>query len=158
MASLQDTVRAYDTKAQIVGVGNILAIRIITQLGSLIDNMPELSLTTISFTWLVVIFPIALFGAVLYPTRKVAPSLGKHGGHAKRVYYTEPEHVHDVSAYLTAVEDSDLKIEIAYEILKTSSLREIKRLRFLRALWAAAVSFIIIFLGQLLRSEGLLPF
>jgi hypothetical protein len=36
-------------------------------------------------------------------------------------------------------------------------LREIKRRRFLRALWAAAMSFVVMFLGQMLRAEGLLP-
>jgi len=37
----QDTVRAYDTKAQIVGVGYISAIGIIENLGARIANMPE---------------------------------------------------------------------------------------------------------------------
>ena len=90
-------------------------------------------------------------------SRKVAPRLGEHGGHAKRIFYTESERVYDVGAYLAAVDDCDVKIEIAYEILKTAGLREIKRRRFLRALWAAAASFIVLFLGQLLRAEGLLP-
>ncbi len=68
MASLkeaQDTVRAYDTKAQIVGVGYIFAIGIIISLGARIANMPEMTAVTITFAWLVFIFPIALFGAVL---------------------------------------------------------------------------------------------
>ena len=68
----------------------------------------------------------------------------------------EPEHIHDVDAYLATVDASDLKKEIAYEILKTAGLREIKRRRFLCALWAAAISFVVMFLGQLLRSEGFL--
>ena len=37
----QDIVRAYDTKAQIVGVGYIFAIGIIVNLGARIANMPE---------------------------------------------------------------------------------------------------------------------
>ena len=68
MASLQeaqDTVRAYDTKAQIVGVGYIFAIGIVIQLGSKVANQPEMSLVTITLAWLAIIFPIALFGAVL---------------------------------------------------------------------------------------------
>ncbi len=160
MASLkevQGTVRAYDTKAQIVGVGYIFAIGIIINLGARIANMPEMGVVTIFLAWLVFIFPIVLFGAVLYPSRKVSPRLGEQGSHAHRTFYVEPEHIHDVDAYLALVEAGNPKKEIAYEIVKTAGLREIKRRRFLRALWAAAMSFVVMFLGQLLRAEGLLP-
>ncbi len=94
MASLkevQDTVRAYDTKAQIVGVGYIFAIGIIINLGARIANMPEMGAVTITFAWLFFIFPIALFGAVLYPSRKVAPSFGEKGTHTHRTFYVEPD-------------------------------------------------------------------
>ena len=160
MASLkevQDTVRAYDTKAQIVGVGYIFAIGIIINLGTRIANVTEMVAVTITFAWLIFILPIVLFGAVLYPSRKKAPSLGEQGSQAHRTFYVDPEHIHDVDAYLAAVDACDPKKEIAYEILKVAGLREIKRRRFLRALWAAAMSFVVMFLGQLLRAEGLLP-
>jgi hypothetical protein len=160
MASLkevQDTVRSYDTKAQIVGVGYIFAIGIIINLGTRVANTPEMGAVTISLAWLVFIFPIVLFGAVLYPSRKVSPGLGEQGSHAHRTFYVEPEHIHDVDAYLAVVEASNPNKEIAYEIVKTAGLREIKRRRFLRALWAAAMSFVVMFLGQMLRAEGLLP-
>lgn len=157
LKEVQDTVRAYDTKSQIVGVGYIFAIGIIIKLGAKIGNTPEYDALTISLAWLFFIFPIVLFGAVLYPSRKVAPKLGEGGGKANRTYYVEPEHRNDVAAYLEAVDASDPKNEIAYEILKTAGLREIKRRRFLRALWAAAVSFVVLFLGQVIRAEGFSP-
>ncbi len=75
MASLkevQDTVRAYDTKAQTVGVGYIFAIGIINYLGTRIANTPEMGVVSISLAWLVFIFPFVLFGAVLYPSRKAS--------------------------------------------------------------------------------------
>lgn len=159
MASLkeaQDTVRAYDTKAQIVGVGYIFAIGIITNLGARVPNFPEMGAVTITLAWLFIVFPVGLFGAVLYPSRKAAPRLDEQTGRARRTFYVEPEHIHDVAAHLAAVEAGDPKIEIAYEILKVAGLREIKRRRFLRALWASAASFVVIFLGQVLRAEGIL--
>ena len=119
--------------------------------------MPELGVLTISLAWLFFISPIALFGAVLYPSRKVAPKLGEKGSQAHRLYYVESEIIHDVDSYLEAVNASDPNKEIAYEILKTAGLREIKRRRFLRALWAAATRFIVLYFGQLLRAEGLFP-
>lgn len=159
MASLkeaQDTTRAYDAKAQIVGVGFIFTVGVIFGIGSEIGDKPEIGLVTVSLAWFIVICPIVLFGAVLYPTRKVSPRLGEKGSDAARTFYVEPEHVLDVSAYLASVEAHDPKKELAYEILKTAGLREIKRNRFLRALWASAISFFVLFLGQLLRAEGLL--
>ncbi len=159
MASLkevQDTTRAYDTKAQIVGIGYIFTVKVIFELGSEIGDRPAVDLAIVILAWLIVIFPIVLFGAVLYPTRKVSPRLGEKGSHAAHTFYVEPEHVLDVDAYLATVEANDPKKEVAYEILKTASLREIKRRRFLRALWAAAISFFVLFLGQLLRVEGML--
>ncbi|MBT5048419.1 MAG: hypothetical protein HOM58_07940 [Rhodospirillaceae bacterium] len=155
MASLkevQDTVRAYDLKSQIVGVGYIFAINIIFNLGSGISNTPEMNAVMVTAAWLVFIFPIALFGAVLYPSRKMAPKLGEQGSHALRTFYVQPERIHDVDAYLADVDASDVKKELAYEILRTAGLREIKRRRFLRALWVAAMSFMILFFGQLLRA------
>ena len=160
MASLkevQDTTRAYDTKAQIVGVGYIFAIGIIVELGSRIGNLPDVDLIAVFLAWLVFVLPIVLFGAVLYPTRKVSPRLGARASHARRTFYPDLDYIADVDAYLAAVEASDPKTEVAYEILKTAALRDIKRRRFLCALWAAAVSFVVIFAGQLLRAENALP-
>ena len=158
MASLkevQDTVRAYDLKAQISGVGYIFAIKIIFELGSGIANRPEMDAATVTAAWLVFILPIVLFGAVLYPTRKMAPKLGEQGSDALRTFYVQPEKIDDVDAYLADVDASDPKKEIAYEILRTAGLREIKRRRFLRALWFTAASFMILFFGQLLRAENI---
>ena len=154
----QDTVRSYDVKAQIVGVGYIFAMGFIVELGSQIANMPEWGVATIILAWLIVVLPVVLFGAVLYPSRRVSPKLGEKASDADRTFYVIPEYVQDVHSYLAAVEAGDPQKELAYEILKTAKLREIKRRRFLRALWAAAISFVALFLTQLLRAEDLLPF
>lgn len=151
----QDTVRIYDTKSQILGVGYIFAIGIIFELGDMIGGPTQLNLVTVTMAWIIVVIPIALFGAVLYPTRKVAPLILGDAGGAKRVAYAESNRFHSVPEYLEAVGTCDPRIEIAYEILKTSGLRELKRRRFLRALWAAASSFVVIFAGQLLGVEGI---
>ena len=119
--------------------------------------MPEMGVLTITVAWLIFLFPITLFGAVLYPSRKVAPELNEKGNHTHRTFYVETEKFHDVDSYMTAIHASDPNEEIAYEILRTAGLREIKRRRFLRALWAAATSFIALYFGQLLRAEGLFP-
>ena len=115
MASLkeaQDTVRAYDTKAQIVGVGYIFTVGIITNLGTRIPNTPEFGAVAVLVAWLVFVLPIALFGAVLYPTRKVAPDVMEQSSHPTRVYYVEPEHIRGINSYMTAINASDAKVEM----------------------------------------------
>jgi len=51
---------------------------------------------------------------------------------------------------------SDWKVELAYEIQKNSLLRDMKRRRFVWALRVAGVSYALMFLVQLLRSENLI--
>ncbi|MCP4329792.1 MAG: hypothetical protein GY791_15300 [Alphaproteobacteria bacterium] len=58
----QTTVRAYDTKSQIVGIGYIFALGII---GNIDDSIPKSSdgvLIGILIAWGIVILPILLFG------------------------------------------------------------------------------------------------
>ena len=82
----QASVRAFDTKAQIVGIGYIFAVGIISTIGSMNPDKPDFSILTIVFAWLLVIIPIVLFGAVLYPSRKMAPVLGERSNQVKRLY------------------------------------------------------------------------
>lgn len=152
----QNTVRSYDTKAQIVGVGYIFAIGIILELGSRIPGQPPVNILTVCIGWLLIVFPIVLFGTVLYPTRQIAPVLGDRSSNAKRTLYVNTDYLVSVDRLLEDIEQSDFKVELAYETIKTSTLRELKRRRFLRALFVSLASFIVLFLGQILRSSGLL--
>ncbi len=157
MASLketQDTVRSYDTKAQIVGVGYIFAINIIVGFGARIGNMPEADLLVVVLTWLLIITPICLFGAVLYPSRKAAPVLAGDETKSTPLYYADLEKFDDATTYMRMVNTRDLQAEVAYELLRMAGLRDLKRRRFLRALWAATISFLLMFLGQVSRAEG----
>lgn len=70
--------------------------------------MPEMAAMTVAITWMVIIFPIVLFGAVRYPSREMAPKHGAQGSNALRASYVKPARVHDVDAYLADVEASDL--------------------------------------------------
>jgi|GEM_PF-5647216 len=72
----QTTARADDTKAQIVGVGFILALGVIGKFEGLLPRASELNLLTISVASSVIL-PIFLFGFVLYPTRKSAEKIPK---------------------------------------------------------------------------------
>ena len=151
----QSSIRAFDTKAQIVGIGYIFAIGIITTIGALNPDKAQFSSSTVILSWGLVMVPIILFGTVLHPSRKMAPKLGEKSSHVKRLFHVSNEYIKDVDSYLSDIDQCDIKAEISYELLKVSALREIKRIRFLRALYISGISFIIIFIFQLARSLGI---
>lgn len=154
LTEAQASVRAFDTKAQIVGIGYIFAVGIISTIGSMNPDKPEFSILTIIFAWLLVIIPIVLFGAVLYPSRKMAPVLGERSNQVKRLYHVSTDYHKDVDSYLKEIDDCDIKVEISYELMKVSALRDLKRIRFIRSLYMTCFSFSLLFLSQVVRSSG----
>ena len=64
LTEAQETVRAYDIKAQIVGVGYIFALGVVGNFEALLPEASELNLLTLSVACGVII-PILLFGFVL---------------------------------------------------------------------------------------------
>ncbi len=152
LAECQATVRGYDTKAQIVGVGYIFALEIIFQLSKLLPSIgQEVDLPFVVGAWAVMIFPIALFGFVLYPTRKSVKHLKIPSKTVKRSLYLEPERYDNLGQYIEEVKQADINEELAHELFKISSLRELKRNRFLRALFSSGLAFVVLFAGQVAR-------
>jgi len=153
LAEAQATVRSYDSKAQIVGIGYIFALGIVGALDDLVPESTDLSVVKIVVGWIVVILPIVLFGFVLYPSRKMVPKLADEPEvRPKHILYVDPTRLGNVEALKEAANSSDPSTEVAFELLKVSMLRELKRQRFLRALWAAGICFIVLFTSQFMRS------
>lgn len=147
------TIRAYDTKAQIVGIGYIFALNIIGGFEKKFDKVATVDFVFVLVSWAVVILPIILFGLVLYPTRKMAPKLqSETQSSAEGLLYIDPAHGRSMEDILDAADRCDPRGEVAFELLKASHLRDLKRRRFLRALFAAGFCFIFIFASQLIRS------
>ncbi|MEM8797437.1 MAG: hypothetical protein AAGE61_17890 [Pseudomonadota bacterium] len=157
LAEARVTVRSYDTKAQIVGVGYIFALGIVFRLGDLLPTVERDDFLFVLVGWIIVIFPILLFGFVLYPTRKTMGSAGKDDASVKGVLYFAPDQFPTAASYLAALKDADGMLERTNELLKVTQLRELKRLRFLRALFSSAVAFFMLFCTQLARSSNDLP-
>ena len=154
LAEAQATVRAYDTKAQIVGIGYIFALGIVGKFEAWVPESSVVNpLAATLVAWGVVILPIMLFGYVLYPSRKMAPRLAsKPGVELQHIMYVDPNKLASVEALKAAADRGDPLTEVAFELLKVSKLREMKRKRFLRALFAAAFCFIVLFAAHLARS------
>lgn len=152
LVEAQQTVRAYDTKAQIVGVGYIFALGVVFKLGELFPRMEADATAIVILSWLIVIFPILLFGVVLYPTRKSLQKVDGDKPDLNNALYFSPDQFGSTREYVAVLAAADPVGERAHELLKVSHLRELKRKRFLRALFASGIAFVALFAAQLWRS------
>lgn len=146
------TVRAYDTKAQIVGVGYIFALGVVGQVEGLLPDDSKFSLAGLLVAWVIVIAPILLFGHVLYPTRKSTPraeATTRDG--IQHILYLDPTKKTSVAEVRAAALIAKPINELSFELLSVSGLRETKRRRFLRGLYASAISFLCLFASQIHR-------
>lgn len=148
--SVHDSIRVYDSKAQIVGIGFILSLGFVTASSG--GQEPSRILDV--FTWLLGVIPVVMFGWVLFPSRRMAPKLGTKCNKLQRSYYVLGDRYADLDEYTAAFDKSDWKTELLYEIQKNSLLRDMKRKRFVRALAAAGISFSLMLLVPFLRSTG----
>ncbi len=154
LAEAQTTVRAYDTKAQIVGVGYAIALGVVGRFETLLPKASELNLFNLLVAC-VAILPLLLFGFVLHPSRRTVKKLAKQSeATPEHVHYVDPTKLGSVEALREAVDRCDPINEVSVELLKVSQLREVKRRRFLRALFATAVAFIFIYATHFIRVFG----
>ncbi len=144
----QDNIRTYDTKAQIVGIGYIFTISMLTKLMDMSFLHSNVILTSLEY--FLMLAPIVLFASVLYPTRKLAPSILRNRNNVKGMYYPNPNDIDSVDSFINMIDDINIKDELAYELLKVSVLRDLKRKRFLRALLFASLSLLALLILQIL--------
>lgn len=154
LAEAQDTNRNYDTKAEICGVGFILALGIVKQAGDSIPVPIEYASFYVLAGWLIIVIPIIMFALVLYPSRVDKIDKITRPNNVMGVMYFNTANFADVASYGEAAKKSDWAMEILFEITKVSYIRDKKRTRFLRALYWAAGSFCVLFLSQMTRANG----
>jgi hypothetical protein len=151
----QSMVRAYDTKAQILGVGYILAIGLVVQFDGLLPTRAPIGPLFIAVVWGIIILPILQFGQVLYPSRMRAEKelVAKTSSCSEqRIYYVDPDIFSSVSDLVDKALRSDWTSVLAAELLKTSRVRMIKQARIRRALMMTVISFMVIGAEQFVRS------
>lgn len=146
----QATVRAYDTKAQIVGIGYTFALNIVANVTGGLPGTHGEGPLFVAFFWLIVMAPLFMFGYVLYPSRRMAPKVNDTSELGlTRTLYVQSTRYRTVTELQEAVIKSDWVAELAYEVIKVSKLREQKRARFITALFATALSFGLLAARQL---------
>jgi hypothetical protein len=153
LGEAQMTVRAYDTKAQIVGVGYILAMGIVARIENAFVKTGDVDLMRIALAWLIVILPILLFGFVLYPSRRSATGVtGGADDNVRHLLYVRSNTFRSTADLKQAAQSASLADELAFEVLSVSWLRDLTRQSFLRALFAAGISFALLFVFQAIRT------
>jgi hypothetical protein len=157
----QSVARAYDNKAQIVGMGYILALNLVLRFGDLLPTHAPIGPMFYAVVWGIVIMPILQFGQVLYPSRTRVEKELKYktagGPDVPGVYYVDPDCFPDFRGLVHQALRSDWTSVLAGELLKTSRTRTIKQARFGRGLMMTVVSFIVLGGEQLFRSLAVLP-
>ena len=151
LSETQISVRAYDTKAQIVGIGYIFTLNVIGQISAQLPAQAAANTVTIVVAWTIVIMPIVLFGYVLYPVRKSVVDMDGNK-ESEHMLFFHPESYNSPAALVDAASNCDPQYEIAYELLKMSELRESKRKRFISGLVGAGLAFIVLFSSQIYES------
>lgn len=144
----QATVRAYDTKAEIlaviltlvIGVVNFTLVNDVKSVGCL--KYMALATTTLGL--------IALFvnGFVLYPKKDIFKGIQTNNYKPKRTYFVNMESCptfNNIDIYVDEVDSTDWKHELAYEVLKISLIRDRKHSCFIWALKLAGLALIGVF-------------
>ncbi|MEF2554321.1 hypothetical protein VQ042_23890 [Aurantimonas sp. A2-1-M11] len=144
--------RTYDTKAQIVAVGYILALNVVLRFGDLLPNSAPIGPLFYAAVWLIIIVPIIQFGHVLYPSRPRAERDLATKTSDSHVYHVNPDRFANVGDFVHQALKSDWTSVVATELLRTSRVRIIKQRRFRRGLMMTVVSFIALGGEQLFRS------
>ncbi len=83
----------------------------------------------------------------------MAPELAdEKTGKLEHILYVDPKNVGNVEKLKKAVSRCDPIDEVAFELLKVTGLRELKRQRFLRALFIAGICFVLLFVNHIIRT------
>ncbi len=148
LSEARATVRSYDTKAQICAIGYVFSLNIVLQINQQV--WPAESVVNLGFVltaWGLLLVPMVLFATVIYPSRKSTADLhGSDTDTPKQTLYPDIKTYRTTDALKAAVRQSDPFDEVAFELMRTARIREIKRTRFTRALIFAGFSFATMFL------------
>jgi hypothetical protein len=144
----QETIRAYDTKAEVLAIILTLIVGVI--------NFNLINEGCKAHSWIKSLSVVSIFlgisslfavGMALYPRNNLFKEIDTGNEKPKRTYYVSfsiMPSFKTLDEYLSQVDVTDWKREIAYEVLKTSCIRDNKHFWFHLALRSAAVTLLCI--------------
>ena len=152
LAEVQTTIRSYDSKAQICGIGYVFTLNIIVAINTSLWPNPTVGLLYVLLSWALFILPMMLFGYVLFPTRRsFSSALNDDVNDSNRLLYVMPENFPTVASIVDASANANMAKELAFELHQSVRLREQKRKRFLWALRSTLISFTTMFTLHLVK-------
>jgi hypothetical protein len=141
-ADAEGTVRAYDTKSQIVLASCALSFNPIVAAIKQVDTTPWLNVRLdILFTLFALV--LLMFLRVLGPASGAGKKLG---GATGGLFFLRDPSSFVADTYLEALSKADLKLEYANEVLSLHRIRIIKQARFKFALYMLTGYFGLVFL------------
>lgn len=141
----QDTIKAYDAKAEILGVLLTIAIGI-TNFTFLQHTSPTSKAFLIA-SWIIGLLSIGFLGAVLYPQRDPFKKI-QFGGYTPSGTYFLTQLNTSAQNTVTQLADNALNTnwvnELTYENMKLSIIRDYKHCWYVRALRVSGLSLLLI--------------
>lgn len=134
LGETQETIRAYDTKAEVLAIIMTLVVGIIN-FGMVAESckahcvIKYLSVASIALG----VFALFAVGMVLYPRKNIFKDIDTGDDRPKRTYFVSFDFMPEFKSldeYIGQIDNTDWKREIAYEILKTSCIRDHKHYWF----------------------------
>ena len=143
----EDTLRAYDLKAEIAMICFVLsieAINVFISLGKLRDNRPVLC----GFLFLLFIAAMVGYMTVLLPIYKRKAANAASYLPINIFFVTKTKQL-SVDQYLRALDASDVRSEMAQQVIMLSEIRDSKNRRFLFALFITLAFYALVLVAGL---------
>ncbi len=141
----QETIRAYDTKAEILGILLTLAIGITNY--ALFEHSTGCPKKFLLGSWIIALLAIAVTGMVLYPKKNPFKNIALGNYTPSSTYFltglsSSPQYT--VTALADKAVNTDWVSELMYENMKLSAIRDYKHNCFTWALRLSGVTILLI--------------
>lgn len=146
LAETQETIRAYDTKAEVLAIILTLVVGIIN-FGVVTESCKAhcgIKIISVMSMGLGIMTLFAV-GMVLYPRKDLFQEIDSGEFTPKRTYFVSFDIMpsfKNLGEYLLQADNTDWKREIAYEVLKTSCIRDHKHFWFHIGIRCAAITLL----------------
>lgn len=141
----QATIRAFDTKAEILGILLTLAIGITNF--ALLDHATGIAKCLLTSSWIMALIAIAVLGLVLHPKKNPFKNIDR-GNYTPSGTYFLCNLSSSPQSTVTALADKAIKTdwvsELMYENMKLSAIRDHKHFWFTWALKLAGITILLI--------------
>ncbi|MFC1523648.1 hypothetical protein ACFL6N_02535 [Thermodesulfobacteriota bacterium] len=142
----QETIRAYDIKAEVLALVVTLALGLLSH--NFGDNLDYCGWSIFVGIACIItgLISIGFVGLVLYPSKVSFKIIDTTDYSPQRSYYINTDNFTGkikISSFLEQIEKTNWKAELAYEILKCSSIRDRKHFWFVNALRVSALTLFL---------------